>query len=184
MELIDIYNQYGAPTGAVRDKDEPLGPDEYRMAVGIWIIDKSGRIFLTRRSMEKKYAPGKWENPAGHVQAGETPIHAVIRELGEETGLKVSEEQIALLGSSCCWPYLGRDFGVHMDVELDQVRFQEGETCDAKWVTFREFARMARDGEFASSLTDHMRDYREAFLKFAGYPDSGELDFLMMEAHA
>ncbi len=181
MELIDIYDKDGCLTGAVRDKEAPLASEEYRMAVGMWIVDKGGRIFLTRRSMEKKYAPGKWENPAGHVQAGETPIHAVIRELQEETGLTVSESQISLLGCSCSWPYLGRDFGVHMDVDLSQVRFQKGETCDAKWVGFHEFAAMAREGEFAPSLTNHMKEYREAFLKFTGNSDSPALDFLAGE---
>lgn len=181
MELIDIYDKDGNATGAVRDKEAPLGPDEYRMAVGIWIMDGSGRIFLTRRSMEKKYAPGKWENPAGHVQAGEGPVHAVIRELFEETGLRVGEEQITLLGCSQTWPYLGRDFGVRMDVDLGMVRFQKGETCGAKWVTFEEFAGMARDGEFARSLTDHLRDYLDAFLEFTGHQGSDALDFLTVE---
>lgn len=181
MELIDIYDKDGKATGNVRDKGAPLGPDEYRMAVGIWITDGSGHIFLTRRSMEKSYAPGKWENPAGHVQAGEGPVHAVIRELFEETGITVREEQITLLGCSCTWPYLGRDFGVRMDVDLRDVRFQKGETCGAKWVTFDEFAEMARAGEFAQSLTDHMRDYLEAFLEFTGHPGSAALDFLRVE---
>jgi len=181
MELIDIYHKDGTPTGAVQDKEASLGPEEYRMAVGMWIVDKCGRIFLTRRSMEKKYAPGKWENPAGHVQAGENPIHAVIRELYEETGLTVTENQVTLLGCSRSWPYLGRDFGVRMDVDLSQVRFQKGETCDAKWVDFNEFAAMAREGEFAPSLTNHMKDYREAFLKFTGNSDSPALDFLAGE---
>lgn len=181
MELIDIYDKDGRDTGIVKDKKAPLGPEEYRMAVGIWIMDSSGHIFLTKRSMDKSYAPGKWENPAGHVQAGEGPEHAVIRELFEETGLTVREEQITLLGCSCSWPYIGRDFGVRMDVDLSNVRFQQGETCDAKWVTFDEFITMARDGEFAPSLTDHMRDYLGAFLEFAGRSGSRELDFLTME---
>lgn len=181
MELIDIYDKDGNRTGAVRDKESPLGPEEYRMAVGIWIMDSGGRIFLTKRSMEKKYAPGKWENPAGHVQSGEEPVHAVIRELLEETGLTIREDQITLLGRSCTWPYIGRDFGVRMDVDLRDVRFQKGETCGAKWVTFEEFAAMARAGEFAQSLTDHMRDYLEAFLEFTGHSGSPALDFLRVE---
>ena len=151
MELIDIYDKDGHKTGAVRDKEAPLGPEEYRMAVGMWIVDKGGRIFLTRRSMEKKYAPGKWENPAGHV-------HDHPR------------------------PYIGRDFGVRMDVDLESVRFQKGETSAAKWVTFEEFAEMALAGEFAQSLTDHMCDYEEAFLAFTGHPGSDALDFLTVEA--
>lgn len=172
VELIDIYDRDGNPTGALRDKDAPLGPDEYRMAVGIWIMGSDGRIFLTRRSLEKKYAPGKWENPAGHVQAGESPLHAVIPELYEETGLTVTEDQIKKLGCSCSWPYLGRDYGVRMEVELDQVRFQKGETCGARRVDFAEFVQMAKDGDFAPSVTSHLQDYRESFLRFIGQPEA------------
>lgn len=167
-EQIDIYDEDGNLTGRVADKEAPLAEDEYRLAVGIWLIDSQGRIFLTRRSLEKSYAPGKWENPAGHVQAGETPEHAVVRELREETGLSASPEQLVFLGGSRTWPYLGRDYGVRLDVDLKDVTFQKGETCDAKWVSFPEFVWMIREGEFPISLTDHLRDYLPAFLQFAG----------------
>ena len=51
MELIDIFDKDGNKAGAVRDKEAPLGPGEYRMAVGMWIVDGGGSIFLTRRRM-------------------------------------------------------------------------------------------------------------------------------------
>ena len=171
-ERIDIYDRDGRPTGKIVPKETPLQEGEYRMAVGIWIMDSLGRLFLTKRSMEKSYAPGKWENPAGHVQAGENPEQAVIRELFEETGITVTEEQLTVLGDSCAWPYLGRDYGVRLEVCLDDVTFQEGETCDAKWVTFGEFSQMVREGEFPPSLTEHMKDYQAAFLRFAGHAET------------
>lgn len=168
MEKIDVYNKDGAPTGKVVDRETPMGEGEYRLAVGIWLQDSGGRIFLTKRSLEKSYAPGKWENPAGHVQAGETPEHAVIRELQEETGISVSEKQLVFLGASRAHPYLGRDYGVRLDVALEDVRFQKGETCDAKWVSFWEFAQMVEEGLFPPSLTEHLKDYQSAFLRFMG----------------
>ena len=171
-ERIDVYDRDGNRTGKVVPKETPLKEGEYRMAVGIWIMDSLGRLFLTKRSMEKSYAPGKWENPAGHVQAGEDPEHAVLRELFEETGITVTEGQLAFLGASCAWPYLGRDYGVRLDVCLADVIFQKGETCDAKWVTFAEFTQMVRDGEFPASLTEHMKDYQAAFLRFAGHTEA------------
>ena len=167
-EKIDVYDRTGNPTGKVVLKEAPLREGEYRMAVGIWIMDSRGRLFLTKRSMEKNYAPGKWENPAGHVQAGENPEHAVIRELFEETGITVTEERLTFLGGSCAWPYLGRDYGVRLNVSLDDVTFQEGETCDAKWADFAEFVQMIREEKFPPSLTEHMKDYQAAFLRFAG----------------
>ncbi len=174
MELIDIYDKDGNATGKVAEKGSPLGEGEYRLAVGIWLVDGDGRIFLTKRSMEKSYAPGKWENTAGHVQAGESPVHAIIRELKEETGVDIREEQIAFLGDSRTWPYLGKDYGVRLHVNLEDVTFQKGETCGAKWATFEEFLDMMRAGEFPLSLTEHLKQYQRAFLKFIGRPDGLE----------
>ncbi len=177
MEWIDIYDQDGNPTGRVVDKDAEyeLSEDEYKLAVGMWIVDGDGKIFLTRRSMEKAYAPGKWENPAGHVQAGESPVNAIVRELFEETGIRIEPGQIVLLGDSRTWPYLGKDYGVRMHVDVKDVKFQKGETDGAKWVTFEEFAAMAKAGGFPLSLTSHMRDYKDSFLKFIGQENSGLL---------
>ncbi len=177
MERIDIYDKAGNRTGRVveRGSGYELSKDEYKLAVGMWIVDGENRIFLTRRSMEKSYAPGKWENPAGHVQAGEIPVDAVIRELLEETGIRVEKEQIVMLGASRFWPYLGRDYGVRMHVDVKDVKFQKGETDGAKWVTFEEFVSMAKAGDFPPSLTDHMKDYKADFLKFVGQEGSTAL---------
>ncbi len=177
MELMDIYDKDGNPTGVVKDKGAPLADGEYIMAVGMWIVDKSGRILLTKRSMEKRFAPGKWENTSGHVRAGESCLHAILRELKEETGIAVTERQVTLLGSACSGHYLGRNYGVRLDVPLDEVEFQEGETCGAKWVLFEEFVEMAKEGALSPSLMPHLQGYKRAFLKFIGRPGSTALDF-------
>lgn len=175
MERVDIYDQDGNRTGKVIARGEALQEGEYLLTVGIWIVDRDDRIFLTKRSMEKSFAPGKWENTSGHVQAGEDCVHAILRELWEETGIEAGEGQLTLLGSACSAPYLGRNYGVHLNVALEGVKFQEGETCEAKWVDFPEFVRMAKAGELSPSLLSHLPGYRENFLKFIGQPDSALL---------
>ena len=170
MELIDVYNVHGQKTGRIVDKDTPLNQDEYRMAVGIWVSDDNGNLLVTRRSMEKRFAPGKWENSAGHVQAGETPEDGIIRELREETGVEVSLEQIVYLGKAAVsWPYLGMNYGVRLKSRPSEVKLQPGETDAYRWVSHEEFEAMRDRGDFATSVFEYMKGYYDAFLTFMGW---------------
>lgn len=169
MELVDIYDAQGKPTGIVRDRKAPLEEGEYLLAVGMWIVDQENTIFLTRRSLEKHWAPGKWENTAGHVRAGEDCIAAILRELKEETGLSVSQNQLVYLGSAHAGHYFGENYGVRVQERPEKITFQEGETCGAKWVTPEELAEMEKQGELSPSVVAHLTgSYLTAFLKFIG----------------
>ncbi len=57
------------------------------------------RIYLQRRSFEKKSHPGRYDiTAAGHVSAGETPEMAMLREMMEETGLSIDLGRVHKLG--------------------------------------------------------------------------------------
>jgi 8-oxo-dGTP diphosphatase len=55
--------------------------------VGAVVHDEAGRLLLIRRG----HAPsaGLWSVPGGRVEPGETEAEAVVREVSEETGLRV-----------------------------------------------------------------------------------------------
>jgi len=60
------------------------------------LVDVDGRVLLTRRPQGKSMA-GLWEFPGGKLEPGETPEQAIIRELGEELGIDVTEACLAPL---------------------------------------------------------------------------------------
>jgi 8-oxo-dGTP diphosphatase len=60
------------------------------------LIDADGRVLLAQRPDGKPMA-GLWEFPGGKVEAGERPEETLIRELGEELGIAVSEPCLAPL---------------------------------------------------------------------------------------
>ena len=59
------------------------------VAVGV-LIDADGRFLLTSRPEGKVYA-GWWEFPGGKLEAGESVVEALARELHEELGIVVGE---------------------------------------------------------------------------------------------
>jgi len=60
--------------------------------VGAVVHDGQGRLLLVRRG----HAPsaGLWSVPGGRVEAGESEVEAVVRELAEETGLQVRPDRV------------------------------------------------------------------------------------------
>jgi ADP-ribose pyrophosphatase len=58
-------------------------------AVGALVIDQAGRLLLVRRSRDP--GKGKWGLPGGFVDRNETIEDALIREVFEETKLRLTE---------------------------------------------------------------------------------------------
>ncbi|MBK1635008.1 (deoxy)nucleoside triphosphate pyrophosphohydrolase [Rhodovulum adriaticum] len=56
------------------------------LVAAVALIDVDGRVLLAQRPQGKAMA-GLWEFPGGKVEPGETPEHALMRELKEELGI-------------------------------------------------------------------------------------------------
>ncbi|MFI7305793.1 NUDIX hydrolase [Micromonospora aurantiaca] len=54
------------------------------------VTDDAGRVLLARRGDN-----GRWSVPAGTVDPGEQPADALVREVHEETGVKVAIDRLA-----------------------------------------------------------------------------------------
>jgi len=77
-----------------------------RPAVSAVIFDRRGRLLLQQRS-----DGGQWGLPGGSVEIGESVRDAVIREVREETGLRVSVRRLV---------------GVYSEPRLQVVRYPDG----------------------------------------------------------
>ncbi|HMS28024.1 MAG TPA: (deoxy)nucleoside triphosphate pyrophosphohydrolase [Burkholderiaceae bacterium] len=80
----------------VVDPDVPRAATVQRVitevAVGI-LINAAGQFLLTTRPIGKVYA-GYWEFPGGKLEANETVIEALRRELNEEIGVVIQDAQL------------------------------------------------------------------------------------------
>jgi len=70
-------------------RSEPDGNDQRREGADALVRDVCRRVLLVRRADD-----GRWAMPGGWVDPGETPEQAVVREVAEETGLRVSAPRL------------------------------------------------------------------------------------------
>lgn len=84
------------------------------------VIQRPDNTFLLAQRPSDKIWAGYWEFPGGKVEPGETPYHALVRELKEELGITVQT----------AYPWLTRVFTYpHATVRLNFFRVTEW-TCE------------------------------------------------------
>lgn len=143
MELWDVYDENRTPLGRTVRRGDRMKKGEYHLVVFAWVFNSSGQLLLTQRAPEKSF-PNKWDPTGGAVQAGETSLQAVQRELFEETGIRAALSEFERIDT---YRRAGKNdicdvYFLRKDVALDELVMQEGETCGAMWVSRQEFERM------------------------------------------
>ena len=111
-ELDDHPGKAGAQSGGelfdvVDDNDQVIRQEKRAVvhaegllhrAVHIFVFNKTGELYLARRSHLKDCHPGRWgSSAAGHLDAGEDYADCAVRELEEELRVSPKDEMVSLL---------------------------------------------------------------------------------------
>ena len=159
MELWDLRDEQGNPTGETMVRGEHLRPGQYHLVVHIWVSDSRGRLLIQQRSREKAVWPEAWDvSAAGGVDAGETSRQAAEREFREELGVALD---LTGVRPSCTVNFDGGFddfFLVERDLGLEELTLQKEEVARARWAELPEILDMVDRGEFI--------DYPKSFLAF------------------
>lgn len=141
---------------------------EFHIVVVVCVVNDKNEMLLTLRSPVKEKYPGTWENTGGALEAGEQSRTAAVRELYEETGIRVKENELHLLDSQMEEYAFIDVYVVRKNIPAEKIRLQEGETVDARWVSIPEFLRMGEEEKIAPPIYRRFCRFQtkmEAFLQ-------------------
>ena len=100
-EYIDILNDSGKISGKTCLKSDAHKNGFFHQSAHIWIFDKNKNILIQKRASDKDTFPNLWDiSVAGHISSGELPIDAAIREVEEEVGIEITNNQLQYIGTS------------------------------------------------------------------------------------
>ena len=100
MELLDVVNQYGVPTGDIVEREEAHRLGICHRTSHVWVLRRVGKgveLLLQKRSYNKDSHPGCYDiSSAGHIPAGAGFVESALRELKEELGIDASADELEL----------------------------------------------------------------------------------------
>ncbi len=97
VDAVVLVNAVGERLGQLPRLEVHTTETPLHLAFSLYAFDPTGRLLLTRRTLSKRTWPGVWTNTCcGHPRPDEEIADAVVRRLGEELGLEVSDLRCAL----------------------------------------------------------------------------------------
>lgn len=155
QEYWDIFDKNKHRTGrTMKRNDWILADDEYHLTVIGAIRRPDGKYLITKRAMDKAWAPGHWEISGGACKAGEESKDAIRREILEETGLDISQA-----GGGYQFTYHRENPGegdnyfvdvylFHMDFDEKDVRIEGREIGGWQLADAEQIRKIGEEGKF------------------------------------
>ena len=158
MEYLDLYyieNDKLTGETMVRGGEVPEG--RYFNVVICYMENSKGEFLIQRASIQKGH---KYSSTGGHVQAGQTLKEAMVREIKEEIGIDVSEDELEFKGRwlknnvvMCNAYYMKRD------ININECKLQEEEVESVFWKTKEEIEEMIKNDEFFETGAKLFEDF-------------------------
>jgi 8-oxo-dGTP pyrophosphatase MutT (NUDIX family) len=123
--------------------------------VGVILIDNQGRIALQLREHNRELNPDHWSVFGGHIENGEEPEQAAIREIEEELSVILSPKKMEPLGRFVRENHAYSIFIYPVSHELDKAELKEG--CSWRWCDPKEIQEGVVEGK-------RIVDYHARFL--------------------
>ena len=170
-ELIDVLDENGNQTGIVLPKSEVKKRGLYHRAIAVCIMNHQNEILMQKRSPHKKVYPNLWSIfVKGHVDSKEGSLEACVREVKEELGLTIGQEEFQFLYTIKEEKVTADDFIeriffdtylVRKEVEIEKLIIQQEELCEVKLMKIEDIKVLIQ--HYSQELVPNQSDYEKIF---------------------
>lgn len=165
--LLDIIDEYGTPTGVTDTRENCFKYGLLKRCSWIFFVCRKRWILFQKRATDKKLFPGLLDfTAAGHIDTGEQPREAAIREISEELGIKLSPEELIFEGMFPSRIVLddhrinnerGYLYIVDWSGRKDDFHLQSEEVESLKWISFSELEVLFQKEKWPRDFVPHTR---------------------------
>ena len=170
MEILDLYDNKKRKMNKTFDREsgEP-GDGEFKLSIHLWIINNKGEFLIQKRSANRKANPNKWAFTGGAVDSKEESFEGAIREAKEELGIDLAIEDVEfLLGFKREHDFVDV-FIAKNDIDIKDVKMQESEVSESKWVSPSELEQLINDGKFVPAINLYYELFKKKKKKCKGF---------------
>lgn len=163
MEIIEIFSENNEIKIGEQEREFAHDNNLWHREVAVWVINDKNEILIQKRSANKRHSPNKYSICAGHIDIGETPEDAAVRELCEETGIKVNKNELIYIDTfknknenNYHYKYT---YFIETTKTIKEMKMQEEEVSELRYITFEEFEGRLFGGDesFAFSNKQYVR---------------------------
>lgn len=151
MELLNVYDNEGNLTDRVvprGDKSVVLNDNEHIGVAVVFIENSKGEFLMQKTSVEKG---AEYSSTGGHVDAGETPLSSILREIKEELGIEVDSNELEYLGFLLYDKPIRFMYYLKKDINIEDIVVQEEEVEFVKYMSVSEIKEIIIKEEITKS---------------------------------
>lgn len=150
IEILNLYDNLGKMLNKTINRGEkPIDGENIMLSIA-FIKNEEGKYLIQKASLQKGNI---YCTTGGHVIHGETGLKAIIREIKEELGIKVNQEELNLI-KTFKYPSKNCIFNIYLlnkNIELSTIKLQEEEVSSVKYCSSEEILKLIEKGVFLES---------------------------------
>ena len=146
MEILDIYDSNGNLTGRTMNRDDldlSLKEGDYVAISQIYIENDEGKFLIeeTAKNRGDRFLPA-----GGHISSGEDAYTTIIREVEEELGLDISNDNVVSLGFVVDSRRVRFIYYLKKNVDINSLSIQPEEVKSINYLTADEIRDYVQRG--------------------------------------